>query len=77
MLLLVAEVDTYYAEGIEFYEKVQNLGVSVELRVYKRAVHSFILMDGVLPSGRQGMNDMVNFLKRKIEEYSQAPSRIC
>jgi acetyl esterase/lipase len=77
MLLLVAGVDTYYAEGIEFYEKVQKLGVSVELRVYQRAVHSFILMDGVLPSGRQGMNDMVDFLKRKIEEYSQAPSRIC
>ena len=70
MLLLVAGVDIYYAEGLKFCEKVQKLDVSVELRIYPKAVHSFMLMDAVLPSGRQGMNDMVDFLKRKIEEYS-------
>jgi acetyl esterase/lipase len=75
MMLLVAGVDTHYAEGLEFCQKVQNWGVSVELKVYSRAVHSFVLMGDVLPSGRQGMNDMVDFRKRKIE-YSQAPSRV-
>jgi acetyl esterase/lipase len=67
-LLLVAGVDTYYEEQIRLHEKLQEAGVDVYIKEYPRAVHPFMSMDKLLPSGKQGMEDLVNFVKEMNEQ---------
>ena len=64
VLLSVPRVDIYYAENIEMYEKLQEAGVDVRLKEYSKAVHPFLSMDKVLPSGEEGIKDLVNFVKQ-------------
>jgi acetyl esterase/lipase len=61
-------VDTYYEEQIRLHEKLQEAGVDVQIKEYPRAVHPFMSMDKLLPSGKQGMEDLVNFVKEMNEQ---------
>lgn len=56
-------MDTYYEEQIRLHEKLQEAGVDVHVKEYPRVVHPFMSMDKLLPSGKQGMEDLVNFVK--------------
>jgi acetyl esterase/lipase len=62
-LLLVPGVDIYYGENIELGKRLQEARVDVRLKIYPRAVHPFMSMDRVLPSGKQGMEDLISFVK--------------
>src|SRR5438105_5008599 len=62
-LLLVPEVDIYYAENIQMHQKLQEAGVEIAMHEYAEAVHPFMSMDADLPSGDRGMRDLVNFAR--------------
>lgn len=42
----VAEQDLLSTEAIAFAKQLENLGVAVELKVYKGATHSMVSLDG-------------------------------
>jgi acetyl esterase/lipase len=65
-LIIVAGVDVYYGENIEPYENLKKAGVPVVLKVWPKAVHSFLLTDAVLPSGKEAMECLITFIKEKI-----------
>lgn len=43
-LIIVAGVDVYYGENIGLYENLKKAGVPVVLKVWPKAVHSFLLI---------------------------------
>jgi acetyl esterase/lipase len=68
-LMIVAGVDLYYGENNEFYEKLKEAGVPVVLKEWPRAVHSFLSMDAVLPSGKEAMDCLITFIKEKMTQH--------
>jgi acetyl esterase/lipase len=68
-LIIVAGVDVYYGENIEFYKSLKEAGVPVVLKVWPKAVHSFLSMDAVLPSGKEAMDCLITFIKEKMAQH--------
>ncbi|KAF9229248.1 hypothetical protein BS17DRAFT_798842 [Gyrodon lividus] len=53
----VMELDILRDEGLAYAEKLRNVGVSVTHKVYKKAPHQILAMDGVLAIGRELVAD--------------------
>jgi acetyl esterase/lipase len=75
-LIIAAGVDVYYGENIEFYENLKEAGVPVNLKVWPKAVHSFLSMDGVLQSGKEAMDCLITFIKEKMAQHFLDP-KVC
>jgi acetyl esterase/lipase len=74
-LLIVAGVDTYYGENIELYKKLNEAGVPVVLKVWPKAVHPFLSMDAVLPSGKEAMDCLIAWIQDKMDQHFE--SKVC
>ena len=59
----------YYGENIEFWENLKKAGVPVVLKVWLKAVHSFLSMDAVLPSGKEAMDYLITCIKEKMAQH--------
>ncbi|KZW02008.1 hypothetical protein EXIGLDRAFT_738377 [Exidia glandulosa HHB12029] len=64
--IAVAELDILRDEGIAYGDKLRAAGVSVDLKVYKRAPHPIMAMDGALKIGRELVSDACEALKKAI-----------
>ncbi|KAK0200312.1 alpha/beta hydrolase fold-domain-containing protein [Desarmillaria ectypa] len=60
--IAVAELDILREEGIQYGEKLKELGVEVETVVYKGAPHPIMAMDGVLKIGAKLVSDAATAL---------------
>ena len=78
--MIVAGLDVYYGENIELYKNLKDAGVSVVLKVWPKAVHPFLSMDAVLPSGKEAMDCLITFINEKMAQHflnsGGIPSRI-
>jgi hypothetical protein len=48
----------------------------VDLKVWLKAVHSFLSMDAVLPSGKEAMDYLITFIKEKMAQHF-LDSKVC
>jgi len=55
----VCELDILRDEGIAYADKLKSLGVKVEVKVYPRAPHNILGMDGALKVGKQQADDAI------------------
>ena len=53
----------------------QEAGVPVVLKVWPKAVHPFLSMDAVLPSGKEAMDCLIAFIKDKMDRHFD--SKVC
>jgi hypothetical protein len=63
-------------DDIEFCENLKKAGVPVVLKVWPKAVHSFLSMDAVLPSGKEAMDYLITFIKEKMTQHF-LDSKVC
>ncbi|KAF9531237.1 alpha/beta hydrolase fold-domain-containing protein [Crepidotus variabilis] len=61
--IAVAERDILNNEGISYGQKLKDVGVSVEIEIYRGAPHPIMAMDGALAIGRKMITDAVTTLK--------------
>ncbi|KAJ9628270.1 hypothetical protein H2204_009387 [Knufia peltigerae] len=54
----VAECDLLAPEGLGFAEHLQQLGVSTEVKIYKGATHSILILAGIHQIGKQLVHDV-------------------
>ena len=57
--ICICEVDLLRDEGIAYGEKLKSLGVKVDIKVYPRAPHHILTMEGVLTLGKQQADDVI------------------
>lgn len=62
--IAVAELDILREEGIQYGEKLKELGVEVETVVYKGAPHPIMAMDGILKIGAKLVSDAATALAK-------------
>jgi len=60
--IAVAEMDILRDEGIAYGEKLKQAGAQVDVKVYEKAPHQIMALDGVLKIGKQLVNDASHVL---------------
>ena len=67
--IMVAGQDLLRGENIQYAQKLQGANVSVVVREYEGAPHPFMCMDGILESGKRGMDDLCKDMKKILAEH--------
>jgi acetyl esterase/lipase len=67
--MMVAGQDLLRGENFQYAQNLQEANVPVVVREYKGAPHPFMSMDGVLESGKQGMDDLVKDMEKISAEH--------
>jgi len=65
----IMELDVLRDEGIAYGERMQKLGVPVEIKVHKGVPHQVMAMDGVLGCGREVSDDATRALGEAFKKY--------
>ena len=64
-LIVLAECDPLYDEGIMYGKKLKENNVRVEIKVFKGLMHGFLTMGGVIKE----VSSVINFINKKIDNY--------
>ena len=64
-LIVLAECDPLYDEGLLYGKKLKNNNVKVEIKVYKGLMHGFLTMGGVITE----VSSVISFINKKICDY--------
>ena len=64
-LIVLAECDPLYDEGLLYAQKLIKSGNTVDLNIYNGQIHGFLTMGGIIPD----TNKMINQIKVKTNEY--------
>jgi acetyl esterase/lipase len=64
--IAVAECDLLVTEGIEYGQRLAEAGVSTEVKVYKGATHSVLVLAGVHEIGKQLVHDICERLAAEL-----------
>ena len=64
-LLVLAECDPLYDEGLLYGKKLIENKVKVETKVYKGLIHGFLTMGGVIKE----VNSVMNLINKKINSH--------
>jgi acetyl esterase/lipase len=67
--IIIAEQDLLYAESVQFAKTLQEEGVDVDVKIYKKAPHVFMAMGKCLVSGRQATRYVVERVKEILVAY--------
>jgi len=62
--IAVCELDILRDEGLAYAERLREAGVDVEVKIYQRAPHPIMAMDGVLAIGRTLITDACECLSK-------------
>ena len=64
-LIVLAECDPLYDEGVLYGEKLKEQGVKVETQVYNGLMHGFLTMGGIIKE----VSSVIAFINKKIDNY--------
>ena len=64
-LIVLAECDPLYDEGLIYAKKLKENNVKVEIKVYKGLMHGFLTMAGVIKE----VSSVITFINKKIDNY--------
>ena len=64
-LIVLAECDPLYDEGLLYGKKLKQNNVKVEIKVYKGLMHGFLTMGGVIKE----VSSVIAFINKKIDGY--------
>ena len=64
-LIVLAECDPLYDEGLLYGKKLKENNVKVEIKVYKGLLHGFLTMGGVVKE----VGLVISFINKKIDNY--------
>ena len=64
-LIVLAECDPLYDEGLLYGKKLKENNIKVEIKVYKGLMHGFLTMGGVVKE----VNSAISFINKKINTY--------
>ena len=64
-LIVLAECDPLYDEGLLYGKKLKKNNVKVEIKVYKGLMHGFLTMGGVIKE----VSSVLAFINKKINNY--------
>ena len=64
-LIILAECDPLYDEGLLYGEKLKKNNVKVEIKVYKGLMHGFMTMGGAIKE----VSSVIAFINKKIDNY--------
>ncbi|CAM3961751.1 putative alpha/beta hydrolase [Pseudomonas reidholzensis] len=65
-LLIVAECDPLYDEGLAYARHLEAAGVSVELAVFEGVTHDFMRMGAIIGEADEGMARVVAVLEQRL-----------
>ena len=63
-LIVLAECDPLYDEGLLYGTKLKNNNVKVEIKVYKGLMHGFFTMGGIVKE----LTSVISFINKKIDD---------
>ena len=64
-LIVLAECDPLYDEGLLYGKKLKKNNVKVEIKVYEGLMHGFLTMGGAIKE----VNSVIDFINKKIDNY--------
>ena len=64
-LIVLAECDPLYDEGLLYGKKLKENNVKVEIKVYKGLMHGFLTMGGIIKE----VSSVIAFINKKIDNY--------
>ena len=64
-LIVLAECDPLYDEGLLYGKKLKKNNVKVEIKVYEGLMHGFLTMGGVIKE----VSSVLAFINKKIDNY--------
>ena len=64
-LIVLAECDPLYDEGLLYGKKLKENNVRVEIKVYKGLMHGFLTMGGAIKE----VKSVISFINKKINNY--------
>lgn len=62
-LLVLAEIDPLFDDGLEYARRLEEAGVPVDVQIYPGMFHGFWRMGGVLAEARQAIESAANVLR--------------
>ena len=64
-LIVLAECDPLYDEGLLYGQKLRDNNIKVEIKVYKGLMHGFLTMGGIVKE----LSSVISFINKKIDTY--------
>ena len=64
-LIVLAECDPLYDEGLLYGQKLKENNIKVEIKVYKGLMHGFLTMGGIIKE----VSSVIYFINKKIDTY--------
>ncbi len=64
-LIVLAECDPLYDEGLSYGKKLKENNIKVEIKVYKGLMHGFLTMGGIVKE----VTSVISFINKKIDTY--------
>ena len=64
-LIVLAECDPLYDEGLLYGQKLKENNIKVEIKVYKGLMHGFLTMGGIVKE----VTSVISFINKKIDTY--------
>ena len=64
-LIVLAECDPLYDEGLLYGKKLKENNVKIEIKVYKGLMHGFLTMGGIVKE----VTSVISFINKKINTY--------
>ena len=64
-LIVLAECDPLYDEGLLYGKKLKENNIKVEIKVYKGLMHGFLTMGGIVKE----VTSVISFINKKIDTY--------
>ena len=64
-LIVLAECDPLYDEGLLYGQKLKENNIKVEIKVYKGLMHGFLTMGGIVKE----VSSAISFINKKIDTY--------
>ena len=64
-LIVLAECDPLYDEGLLYGQKLKENNIKVEIKVYKGLMHGFLTMGGIVKE----VTSIISFINKKINKY--------
>jgi acetyl esterase/lipase len=69
--IIIGGQDLLQAEAVDLARRLREEGVDVDAKIYEKASHTFMMMDKYLPSGRQAIHYVVEYVKEILAAHDE------